>query len=288
MAPRCTATQIFWAPGRSCKARVRMPGAGRVPGGVRDVAASPSHTRPCRRRAVLLALPGAGIAFRGHPRGSCRVPRCSRRTAREGNRSGGVRGQTVDRGGCRWREGRRGQSRRGSVDDQYRHRRPGRDRRAGQGARGRGQRNRARHRQQQVRRRRGPRALRAPRRPGLHRADRRRLPLQRAHPSARLPPCGGAAPQVPHQPGERGHEPPRRELPGDRADRGRERQGGADRGELGVARPAPAHADDGRERPPREHPKDAGEVLRDAIVEERDHVGPSWPRRRDSARTGSC
>ncbi len=49
-------------------------------------------------------------------------------------------------------------------------------------------------------------------------------------------------------PGQRGHEAPRRELRDDHSRRARVRQAGAHRRQLGLARPAAAHRADGRER----------------------------------------
>ncbi len=65
-----------------------------------------------------------------------------------------------------------------------------------------------------------------------------------------FPEMARGARQVPHQPRQRrGEAPPRRELPGHRAGRGREREARPHRGELGLARPGAAGRPDGRERP---------------------------------------
>ena len=81
------------------------------------------------------------------------------------------------------------------------------------------------------------------------RAARRRLPLYRPQAARRAPGLRRGARQVPHQPrqcrlqGQAG--PPVRR---DHRDRDQARQAGADRRELGLARPGSAHPPDGRER----------------------------------------
>ena len=84
---------------------------------------------------------------------------------------------------------------------------------------------------------------------GVARADHRRLPLQRppaAHAVSGLRPRAG---QVPHQSRQRRRQAPRRELPRDHRSRAGERQAGAHRRQLGLARSdALLTAHDGRQR----------------------------------------
>ena len=62
------------------------------------------------------------------------------------------------------------------------------------------------------------------------------------------PETAGAARQVPDQPGQRRRQAPRRALRDDRPGRHRQRQAGAHRRQLGLARPGRPDRADGRER----------------------------------------
>ena len=89
----------------------------------------------------------------------------------------------------------------------------------------------------------------------------------------------------------------RRELPRHHRGRARERQAGADRGQLGLARPEPADRDDGRQRPPagpprrarRDHGGDGRErpPVRGAGRGLRDAARPDHPQRQGVRGAGS-
>ena len=81
------------------------------------------------------------------------------------------------------------------------------------------------------------------------------------------PEMAAAPRQVPDQPGQRRREAPRRELPDDRPGRDRERQAGPDRRQLGLARPGAADRADGRERALAPSPRDARDVMIEAMIE---------------------
>ena len=76
----------------------------------------------------------------------------------------------------------------------------------------------------------------------------RRLPLQRTHPAEEVSCLRDGAGQVPHQSRQRFHrQEGRRQLPHHDRSCHRERQAGAHRRQLGLARSAAAYAPDGRE-----------------------------------------
>ncbi len=82
------------------------------------------------------------------------------------------------------------------------------------------------------------------------RPARRRLPLQRPPAAHEVSRCGRALAKYRINPGNVGTQAPRRELRHDHRGRDREREAGAHRRELGLARPAAADRDDGRQRAP--------------------------------------
>ena len=136
----------------------------------------------------------------------------------------------------------------GAVDDQHRHRRHRRHHRQQCRPGPRRLRAGARHRQQRRRRRSRAAHRRRPRQARHARAHHRRLPLQRPHPAEEVSRVRPRAGQVPHQSRQRLHrQEGRRQLPHHDRSCHRERQAGAHRRQLGLARSAAAHADDGRE-----------------------------------------
>ena len=108
-----------------------------------------------------------------------------------------------DRRQGRARPGGRRRTRGRAVHDQHRHGRHRRHGGADRGARHGGLGDRARHGQRPRGGRRRPRDQAPAARRGLHRADRRRLPLQRSPAADALSRLRGSPRQVPHQPGQR-------------------------------------------------------------------------------------
>ena len=132
---------------------------------------------------------------------------------------------------------------------------------------------------------------------GLAGAHHRRLPLQRPHPAEEVSRVRAGAGQVPHQSRQRLHrQEGRRQLPRHDRSRHRERQAGAHRRELGLARPGAADAADGRElqarraegRARRDHGSHGaiGAALGRAGGELRAAQGPDHPQRQSQRSAG--
>ncbi len=146
-------------------------------------------------------------------------------------------------------DGRRRRADRRPVDDQHRHRRRRGDGASDRGAGPRRLGTRAPDRRPRRGRRRGAPYPRPARRDGRDGPADRRLPLYRPQAARRSSGLRRGARQIPHQSGQRRlQEQARPAIRPDRRDRDPQRQGGADRGELGIARPGAADAPDGRER----------------------------------------